>query len=209
MFSVTSATGYRTQKENGKTHRFFPLLVSIHHCSRLVIYTLFLSERKKAEAWEPSKKQCSFGYRGELNRKVLSILENPLQLRWVVAGETGSEPWAVNVGSVVDKVAVGQVLLWLLRFSHVSIMTLVLYTCPHLQNYSYQTEKRSKPVDRLTKVTFYCNLGHSQTPPPTGCLYILGKFKVLGSPATLTRICQSTWCHMPEDSNLLIGKKAK
>jgi hypothetical protein len=40
-----------------------------------------------------------------------------------------------------------------------------------------------------------------------GCLHLLGKFKVQGSSATPTRICQSTWRHMPEDSNLLITKK--
>jgi hypothetical protein len=40
-----------------------------------------------------------------------------------------------------------------------------------------------------------------------GCLYLLGKFKVQGPTATLTRTCQSTWRHMPEDSILLITKK--
>jgi len=77
MFSGTSAIGYRTQRETDKTHRFSPLLVSIYHCSRLVIYTLLLLEGKTGEALELSKKQCSFGYRGDLNRKVMSILETP------------------------------------------------------------------------------------------------------------------------------------
>ena len=81
-----------------------------------------------------------------------------------------------NVGSAVDEVALGQVLLQLLRFSHVIIMTLVRHTCPHLQNYSYQTDKRSKPGHRLTNVTFYRKLKSSSkidvsTPTPVGSIF--------------------------------------
>jgi hypothetical protein len=36
------------------------------------LYVVF-SRRTKGEAWEPSKQQCSFGNRGALYRKVLSL----------------------------------------------------------------------------------------------------------------------------------------
>jgi hypothetical protein len=52
--------------------RFSP--VSVHHCSILFfIYTLLLPKGYMGEAWEPSKKQCSFGSRGSFDREVLSF----------------------------------------------------------------------------------------------------------------------------------------
>jgi hypothetical protein len=37
---------------------------------------LLLPEEQMGYAWEPSKKQCSFGNRGALDRKVLSMPSN-------------------------------------------------------------------------------------------------------------------------------------
>jgi hypothetical protein len=52
--------------------RFFPC-VSFHQCSILTIYTLLLLGQT-GEAWKASKKQCSFGNRGPLDRKEVSLL---------------------------------------------------------------------------------------------------------------------------------------
>jgi hypothetical protein len=44
-----------------------------HKCSTFIfIYMLLLPEGQMGEAWEASKKQCSFGNWGSLERKVLS-----------------------------------------------------------------------------------------------------------------------------------------
>jgi hypothetical protein len=59
----------------------FPLSVSFHQCSTsIVIYTLLLPEGKKNEAWEPSKKQCSFENGGALDREVLSVFQYKKQM---------------------------------------------------------------------------------------------------------------------------------
>jgi hypothetical protein len=50
----------------------FLISVSFQRCSML-IYKLFLPGRQNGEAWEPSKKQCSFGNRGALDSRVLSL----------------------------------------------------------------------------------------------------------------------------------------
>jgi hypothetical protein len=43
----------------------FPLSTSFHQCSTLVFfYALHLTRRPIGQAWDPSKKQCSFGSRG-------------------------------------------------------------------------------------------------------------------------------------------------
>jgi len=53
----------------------FPLSSSFHQRSTLVfIYMLPSPERQMGEAWEPSKKQCSFGNWGALNGERLSLL---------------------------------------------------------------------------------------------------------------------------------------
>jgi len=52
------------------------LLVWYHQFSILIfmyMYMLVLPEGQTAEAWEPSKPQCSLGNRGALDRKVLSL----------------------------------------------------------------------------------------------------------------------------------------
>jgi hypothetical protein len=47
-------------------------MVSFYQCTMLVlIYILLLPEGQTAEAWKPSKKQCSFGNLGELSLFVL------------------------------------------------------------------------------------------------------------------------------------------
>jgi hypothetical protein len=38
------------------------------------IYMLLLTEEQTGETWEPSKMHCSFGNRGILDRKVLSLV---------------------------------------------------------------------------------------------------------------------------------------
>jgi hypothetical protein len=49
----------------------FPLPVSFHQCSILIfMYTLLLPEGQTGEVWETSKKQCSFGNRGALDKKI-------------------------------------------------------------------------------------------------------------------------------------------
>jgi hypothetical protein len=54
----------------------FPMSVSFHQCSILnFIYTFLLPEGQMGEAWEPSKKQYTFGNRGALNRKVLPVFK--------------------------------------------------------------------------------------------------------------------------------------
>jgi hypothetical protein len=42
----------------------FSLSISFIQYSLIFIYTLVVPERQKCEAWEPSKKQCSFADRG-------------------------------------------------------------------------------------------------------------------------------------------------
>jgi hypothetical protein len=49
--------------------------ISFHQCSIIIfIYRLLFTEGKRGEAWEPSTKQCAFGYQGALDRKVVSLL---------------------------------------------------------------------------------------------------------------------------------------
>jgi hypothetical protein len=52
----------------------FPLSVTMHEPSTFIfMYMLLLPEGQSTDAWEPSKKQCSFGNRETLDRKVLSL----------------------------------------------------------------------------------------------------------------------------------------
>ena len=52
----------------------FKGLISFHQRSILVfIDTLLLAQDKMGEAWEPSKKQCSFGSGEALSRELLSL----------------------------------------------------------------------------------------------------------------------------------------
>jgi hypothetical protein len=54
----------------------FPLSLSSHQCSILTfVYTLLLQEGQMGEAWEPSKKQSSFGNRGALEEEHLHLKE--------------------------------------------------------------------------------------------------------------------------------------
>jgi hypothetical protein len=54
----------------------FPMYMSYHQCSALIyIYTLLLPAGHRSKAWEPSKKQFSFGNPGTLDRKVLSVFD--------------------------------------------------------------------------------------------------------------------------------------
>ena len=49
------------------------LSVTFHQCSIIIFnYMFLLPEKQRAEAWEPSEKQCSLGNRGALDRKVIS-----------------------------------------------------------------------------------------------------------------------------------------
>jgi len=51
-----------------------PLSVIVHqYCALLFVYMLLLPEGQTGEAREPSKKQWSFGDRGELRRRVISL----------------------------------------------------------------------------------------------------------------------------------------
>jgi hypothetical protein len=52
----------------------FPLSVTLHEPSTFISkHMLLLPEGQRTDASEPSKKQCSFGNRGTLDRKVLSL----------------------------------------------------------------------------------------------------------------------------------------
>jgi hypothetical protein len=51
------------------------------------IYILLLPEGQMGEAWEPSKKQCSFGNRGVLDRKILSIFFRSLNVKHACNGK--------------------------------------------------------------------------------------------------------------------------
>ena len=143
MFTVTSAVGYRTHREADKTHRFSPVSINPPLLQARHLHAAITGRgKKRAKNGNLPKSKALSVIAEKLDKKVLSILENPSQLRRIVAGDPGSEPREVNVGFVVDEVALGQVLLRLLRFSHVSIITLTLHIRPHLQNYSQQTDKR-------------------------------------------------------------------
>jgi hypothetical protein len=51
----------------------FPLSVSFFQYSmHIFMYMLRVLDGQMGDAWEPSKKQCCFGNRGALDRKVLS-----------------------------------------------------------------------------------------------------------------------------------------
>jgi hypothetical protein len=54
---------------------------------------------------------------------------------------SGFEPGSLNVGFLVDKVALGQVLLRVLRFSPVNIIP------PWLYNFIYHLGMKSRPTD--------------------------------------------------------------
>jgi hypothetical protein len=54
----------------------FLLSVSFHQCSTLIFTQLLLAEVQMGEVWKPSKKQCSFGTRGALDRKVFSLFSS-------------------------------------------------------------------------------------------------------------------------------------
>jgi len=41
---------------------------------------LLLPEEEMGEAWDPPKKQCSFGNQGELNRKMISLYLSPCSI---------------------------------------------------------------------------------------------------------------------------------
>jgi len=52
----------------------FPLTISFHQCFILIfIYVLLLPEGQNREASDHSSSQCSFGSRGPLDRKMLSL----------------------------------------------------------------------------------------------------------------------------------------
>jgi hypothetical protein len=103
-----------------------------HYTNALLIfiYIMLLPEGRAGEAWEPSKTQCCFGNMGPLDTKELSLgLYRPRRLfegllqRWTVFYQG-----PVRVGFVVHKVALGRVLLRVLRYSSVSVIPSILCT---------------------------------------------------------------------------------
>jgi len=62
-------------------HFDFPLSISFHQCFILFfICTLLLVKGQTDKAWEPSKKQCSFGNQGALDGKVLSLFSTFIRI---------------------------------------------------------------------------------------------------------------------------------
>ena len=73
-------------------HSGFPLSLSSHQCSILTfIYTLLLQEGQMGEAWEPSRKQSSFGKRGALEGERCHLKEqNGRELTRLIRIRTGT-----------------------------------------------------------------------------------------------------------------------
>jgi hypothetical protein len=68
-----TATGFSPSTTVFPCHYLFPV-TTIPRCSILTsTYTSLLPEGQTGEAWEPPKKQCYFGNRGALDRKVLAL----------------------------------------------------------------------------------------------------------------------------------------
>jgi hypothetical protein len=72
------------------------------------------------------------------------------KLRWLVAGvslrRAGFAPGSIHLGFVVDKVALGQVLLRILRFSPVNIIPPSLSNSYHLSVIGSSLETNSHPI---------------------------------------------------------------
>jgi hypothetical protein len=85
-------------------------------------------------------------------------------LRRLVAGlsprRPGFDPGSVNVGFVVDEVALGQVFLLVLRFSPVSIILLVLHTHLHLHVAFTRTDGRSLGTFQISGSSGYKSTFH-------------------------------------------------
>jgi hypothetical protein len=123
----------------------FSLAISFHQCSiPIYIYTL-LSPGHMGEAWEPSKKQYSFGYRRTLDKKVFS-----LSVPWLRRLVPGFSPWrpdfdcrADQVRFVVDKVALRDLFVRVRPFFPVRIVPSLLHRRLHLLVVLTNTNLRS------------------------------------------------------------------
>jgi hypothetical protein len=119
----------------------FLLSMALHQSATLFIYTLLWPEGPTGEGWEPSKKQCSFGNWGEVDRKNILLCFVAVPCLLAVTHRPVIAEAQVRFQSSACEVCGGQTdsgiaffFLRVLRVCFVSIILLVPHT--HLRSNS-------------------------------------------------------------------------